>query len=87
MFAHRISYHLKLKGPSFVVDTACSSSGNALYSAFQAMRKGECENAIVGGCNLTLHPGPTMQFCGYVIIRKSFIDPTSFNKGDLTMKI
>ncbi|KAJ3652398.1 hypothetical protein Zmor_018367 [Zophobas morio] len=62
--ARRLSYHLKLKGPSFTIDTACSSSGNALHSAFLAMRNGDCENAIVGGCNLTLHPGSTMQFYG-----------------------
>ncbi|KAJ3652430.1 hypothetical protein Zmor_018395 [Zophobas morio] len=60
--AHRLSYYLKLKGPSFIVDTACSSSGNALHSAFKSIRSGECENAIVAGCNLTTHPGATIQF-------------------------
>ncbi|KAJ3652436.1 hypothetical protein Zmor_018400 [Zophobas morio] len=62
MFAHRLSYYLKVKGPSFVADAACSSSGNAFHSAFQSMRSGECENAIVAGCNFTIHPGATIQF-------------------------
>ncbi|KAJ3652400.1 hypothetical protein Zmor_018369 [Zophobas morio] len=68
IIAHRLSYHLKLKGPSFSVDTACSSSGNALHSAFLAMRNGKCENAIVACCNLTLHPGTTMQFYGSFLL-------------------
>ncbi|KAJ3652416.1 hypothetical protein Zmor_018384 [Zophobas morio] len=62
LFAHRLSYYLKLKGPSFIVDTACSSSGNALHTAFKAMRSGECEAAIVASCNLVTHPGATIQF-------------------------
>ncbi|XP_063925092.1 fatty acid synthase-like [Zophobas morio] len=62
LFAHRLSYYLKLKGPSFVADTACSSSGNALHSAFKSMRSGQCEAAIVATCNLTIHPGTTIQF-------------------------
>ncbi|KAJ3652417.1 hypothetical protein Zmor_018385 [Zophobas morio] len=62
LLAHRLSYYLRLKGPSFIVDTACSSSGNALHSAFKSMRSGECENAIVASCNLTIHPGVTIQF-------------------------
>ncbi|XP_063924503.1 fatty acid synthase-like [Zophobas morio] len=62
LIAHRLSYFLKLKGPSFIADTACSSSGNALHSAFKSMRSGECENAIVASCMLTIHPGGTIQF-------------------------
>ncbi|KAJ3652394.1 hypothetical protein Zmor_018363 [Zophobas morio] len=62
MYAHRLSYNLKLKGPSFTVESACSSSANALHSAFKSMRNGECENAIVAACNLTLHPKTTIQY-------------------------
>ncbi|RZC40858.1 Ketoacyl-synt C, ketoacyl-synt, and/or PS-DH domain containing protein, partial [Asbolus verrucosus] len=60
--AHRLSYYLKLKGPSYIADTACSSSLNALEHAFKAIRSGQCDNAIVGGVNLLLHPGITLQF-------------------------
>jgi fatty acid synthase len=63
--AHRISYFLKLKGPACNVDTACSSSLNALDVAFRAIRSGQCDNAIVGGSSVLLHPGGTLQFFRY----------------------
>lgn len=60
--AHRVSYFLKLKGISCILDSACSSSMNALEQAFKAIRTGKCDNALVGGVNLLLHPGLTRQF-------------------------
>ena len=62
MLANRISFALGLQGTSFMVDTACSSSMFALDCAFTAIRNGECEAALVGGTNLTLHPNYTLQF-------------------------
>lgn len=62
MMANRISYSLGLSGPSFVVDTACSSSMYALDCAFSALRSGQCDNAIVCGTNLLLHPYTTINF-------------------------
>lgn len=53
--ANRISYCLNLSGPSLSVDTACSSSMTALYLACEAIYRGECSGAIVGGVNLDLH--------------------------------
>ncbi|KAJ7583475.1 hypothetical protein C8J56DRAFT_1055239 [Mycena floridula] len=41
MIANKISYHLDLLGPSIPTDTA-----------FQALRSGDCEAAVVGGCQL-----------------------------------
>ncbi|KAL1497478.1 hypothetical protein ABEB36_008436 [Hypothenemus hampei] len=45
--ANRISYHLKIQGPSLVVNSACSSSSYALEAAFKAIRMGQVDSAIV----------------------------------------
>ncbi|XP_063218658.1 fatty acid synthase-like [Bacillus rossius redtenbacheri] len=62
MLANRISYWLGVNGPSYAVDSACSSSLYALEHAYKSIRNGHCDAAIVGGCNLCLHPFVTLQF-------------------------
>ncbi|XP_045454232.1 fatty acid synthase-like [Melitaea cinxia] len=62
MFANRISYWLNAKGPSMAVDAACNSSTGALELAYQAITRGECEAAIVGGASLCLHPETSIHF-------------------------
>lgn len=54
MVANKVSYHLDLRGPSIPLDTACSSSLTATHLAVQALRAGECEAAVVGGCQINL---------------------------------
>lgn len=49
-------------GPSIALDTACSSSLMALQNAYQAIRRGECPAAIVGGINVLLKPNTSVQF-------------------------
>lgn len=62
MVANRLSYFLKLNGPSFTTDTACSSSLYSLDHAYHAIKRGEIDMAIVGGANLCAFAGTTIQF-------------------------
>lgn len=55
--ANRVSYFCNFHGPSVVVDTQCSSSLTAIHMAAESVRHGECEVALAGGVNLSLHPG------------------------------
>ncbi|UJF34779.1 beta-ketoacyl synthase N-terminal-like domain-containing protein [Paenibacillus hexagrammi] len=61
--ANRVSYIFNLRGPSLSVDTACSSSLYAIHLACESIKSGECEMAIAGGVNLSLHPSKYMALC------------------------
>ncbi|MFZ4789710.1 MAG: SDR family NAD(P)-dependent oxidoreductase [Candidatus Competibacteraceae bacterium] len=52
----RLSYLLDLRGPSLVVDAACASALTALHLAGQALRRRECDTALVAAVNLVLSP-------------------------------
>ncbi|KAJ8514907.1 hypothetical protein ONZ45_g7609 [Pleurotus djamor] len=54
MISNRVSYHLDITGPSVPTDTACSSTCTAFHLACNSLRAGDCEAAIVGGCQLNL---------------------------------
>lgn len=60
--ANRVSYFCNFHGPSVVVDTLCSSSLTAVHMAAESLHAGECEVAIAGGVNLSLHPGRYLTF-------------------------
>lgn len=62
MFANRISYTFDFKGPSYAVDTACSSSLYALTNAFEDMKAGRCDSAVVAGVSVILKPTMSLQF-------------------------
>lgn len=59
MYANRVSYLLDLRGPSEYCNTACSSAFVALHRAMQAIRAGDCRQALVGAVNLLLSPDET----------------------------
>ncbi|HEY6797403.1 MAG TPA: acyltransferase domain-containing protein, partial [Kineosporiaceae bacterium] len=52
----RLSYFLRLHGPSLTVQSSCSSSLVALHLACAALASGEIEEALVGASNLILDP-------------------------------
>ncbi|MEJ2694066.1 MAG: SDR family NAD(P)-dependent oxidoreductase, partial [Candidatus Thiodiazotropha sp.] len=54
--ANRVSYVFNFNGPSMALDTMCSSSLTALHLACESIRRGECEYAVAGGVNLSIHP-------------------------------
>lgn len=55
-----ISYKLGLKGPSYYVHANCSSSLVGLSAAFQSLKSGESQYALVGAT--TLHIPPIMGY-------------------------
>lgn len=60
--ANRLSFALGVEGPSITIDTACSSSLYALNLAFDDIKNGNCDAAIVAGTNLILSPWPIEDF-------------------------
>jgi acyl transferase domain-containing protein/acyl carrier protein len=56
VIAGRISYTLGFQGPSLTVNTGCSASLVAVHLACQAIRAGECLQAVAGGVSLILSP-------------------------------
>ncbi|GAB0090084.1 Fatty acid synthase [Sergentomyia squamirostris] len=62
IFANRVSFAFDFKGPSYAVDTASSSSMFAMDQAFQDIRRGRCDSAIVAGCSVSLTPRFALHF-------------------------
>ncbi len=79
--ANRVSYFFNLQGPSVAVNTMCSSSLIAIDMAYKALLMGDCQIAIAGGVNLSLHP---KKYIGLSVTRTmgSHSDSRSFSDGD-----
>ena len=91
--ANRINYVFDLLGPSMPVDTACSSSLTAMHLAMQAIRNGECEQAVVAGVNFIGNPLETSSFSQLGVlspdgISKSFDDGANgYARGDVGERV
>ncbi|XP_049941823.1 fatty acid synthase-like [Schistocerca serialis cubense] len=66
--AGMIAYWLGVKGPAYIADTACSSSMFALDAAYQFIRTGKCDAALVSGANFCLHDYSTAQFANLGVL-------------------
>ena len=64
MLANRLSYSLGLNGPSFLVDN--TGSMQVLDVAYDYMRSGTIDAAIIGGANIILFPQIDVQYNKYV---------------------
>ncbi|WP_369932934.1 SDR family NAD(P)-dependent oxidoreductase [Xanthomonas tesorieronis] len=53
--SNRLSFVMNFHGPSLTVSTACSGGLTALHLARQSILSDDCEVALVGGVNLSLH--------------------------------
>ncbi|HEY8027484.1 MAG TPA: SDR family NAD(P)-dependent oxidoreductase, partial [Burkholderiaceae bacterium] len=62
LIPNRISHFFNLHGPSLPIDTACSSSLVALHKAAHAIRRGECDHALVGGVSVLCSPTHFISF-------------------------
>lgn len=54
--ANRVSYYFDFHGPSIALDTMCSSSLTTIHLACESIKRGECDMALAGGVNLSVHP-------------------------------
>lgn len=61
--ANRVSYTLDFTGPSIAIDTMCSSSLTTIHFACESIHSGECQMAVAGGVNLTIHPTKHQYLC------------------------
>ncbi|MDQ0988722.1 type I polyketide synthase [Streptomyces sp. V2I9] len=60
LIANRLSYTLKLHGPSLTVDAGQSSSLVSVHLACESLARGESDLALAGGVNLILAPDSTV---------------------------
>ncbi|MCB2360151.1 SDR family NAD(P)-dependent oxidoreductase [Clostridium estertheticum] len=77
--ANRISHYFNFQGPSLAIDTMCSSSTIAIHMACESIKNGECEIAVAGGVNLSIHPKKYIglsqaQMLGSHVNSRSFAD-------------
>ncbi len=79
--ANRVSAFYGLEGPSLAVDTMCSSSAMAIHLACQGLLQEDCELAIAGGVNLSIHPNKYIALSSLQMLGSSSTS-RGFSDGD-----
>jgi len=60
VLANRVSYEYDLHGPSMTIRVGCSSALVGLHLACEAIQRGDCAAAIVGGTSIIMSPHSTI---------------------------
>ncbi|XP_024878981.1 LOW QUALITY PROTEIN: fatty acid synthase-like [Temnothorax curvispinosus] len=68
LVANTISYWLGVTGQSYNIDTACSSSIFAIVKAYEQIRSGNCDAAIIASASLCLSPHYQLLFYNLGVI-------------------
>jgi acyl transferase domain-containing protein/non-ribosomal peptide synthetase component F/acyl carrier protein len=79
--ANRVSYFFDFEGPSIALDTMCSSAAMAIHMACRDLQRGDCELAIAGGVNLSVHPDKFVAL-SQIHLLGSHAGSRSFSDGD-----
>ncbi|NQX71853.1 polyketide synthase dehydratase domain-containing protein [Paenibacillus alba] len=77
---NRVSYFCNFHGPSMAIDTVCSSSLTSVHLAVESLKNGECEVALAGGVNVSLHPDKYISY-GLIGMHSSDGYCRSFGEG------
>ena len=79
----RTAYHLNIRGPNVTIQVNCASSTVALSQAFDAIRLGRCDMAIVGGVSVQLYGGPLPKIDGLLKALTLSIGAATSRKGQI----
>jgi len=78
--ANRVAYTLNVTGPSLYLDTACSSTLTAMHLAIRSLESGDCDAAIVGGCQHNMNFWDWMSYTdGGILTRDDKCKPFDAN--------
>ncbi|HZJ57029.1 MAG TPA: beta-ketoacyl-ACP synthase II [Clostridia bacterium] len=80
MAAGQISIAVGAKGINTTVVTACASSTNAIGEAFKAIRFGDADIILTGGCEATITPLALAGFCSMKALSTRNDDPQAASR-------
>ncbi|KAF9653249.1 hypothetical protein BDM02DRAFT_3182788 [Thelephora ganbajun] len=90
--ANRVAFALDLNGPSFFVDTACSSTLTATHLAIRLIEAGDCDAAVVIGCQHNLNIWDWIIYHTHSVLSSGYCKPfdasaDGFIKGEGAVSI